>query len=221
MEKNETNESKLDIKKKLISKDLKELLKALVVFLLIEGLFGYIGYIYSKDNNLNINHGIIYGCVFPLGFILLNSLNCDNIFTCLIYIIAYLIVVDNIPTFVGTIILIAIISIFIINFIHIEKKDRTEKIEKYYKKNDNITITQNNVTKAEDLIKRYGTENDTKNEDNLDKNIAKYDDDEYECEICFKKISKEEYELYDCMCEDCFMDLHIDNDGNFHDDENF
>ena len=39
--------------------------------------------------------------------------------------------------------------------------------------------------------------------------------------MCFKKISEEEYELYDCMCEECFMDAHTDKYGNFHDDEYF
>ena len=42
-----------------------------------------------------------------------------------------------------------------------------------------------------------------------------------ECERCFKKISFEEYELNDFMCEDCYQDVHTDKHGNFHDDEYF
>lgn len=47
------------------------------------------------------------------------------------------------------------------------------------------------------------------------------ENEEFECEICFKKISKEEYELNDGLCEDCFFDIHTDLDGKFHDDECF
>ena len=45
------------------------------------------------------------------------------------------------------------------------------------------------------------------------------DEEEYECERCFKKISYEEWETYDMMCEECFMDVHLDEHGNYHDEE--
>lgn len=38
--------------------------------------------------------------------------------------------------------------------------------------------------------------------------------EEYECERCFKKISEEEIELYDGMCEECFDETHYDFNGN-------
>ena len=41
--------------------------------------------------------------------------------------------------------------------------------------------------------------------------------EKYYCERCFKEISYEESELYDNMCEECFMDTHIDNQGNYMD----
>lgn len=37
--------------------------------------------------------------------------------------------------------------------------------------------------------------------------------EEYECERCLKAISREEYELYDCMCESCFEDVSYKEDG--------
>ena len=40
-------------------------------------------------------------------------------------------------------------------------------------------------------------------------------EEQYECERCLKKISREEYELYDCMCEDCFEDISYKDDGSF------
>lgn len=39
-------------------------------------------------------------------------------------------------------------------------------------------------------------------------------DEEYECERCFKKISQEEFDLYDGMCEECFDETHYDFNGN-------
>lgn len=41
-----------------------------------------------------------------------------------------------------------------------------------------------------------------------------FNTEEYECERCFKKISEEEFELYDGMCEECFDETHYDFNGN-------
>ena len=201
------DKNKIDIKSQLISNELNEFLKSLIVFLLISILFGYVGYIYSKDNNLSISHGIIFGVLFPLGVGLLEMSNFSNFFITLIYTIAYLAIASHIPTFVGGIILFIIIGLLVINFIYIEKKDRTKEIEEYNNYNNcnkkrNVTTIQNNNYIAEDYS-------------------IKENPEEYECEMCFKKISEEEYELYDCMCEECFMDAHTDKYGNFHDDEYF
>jgi len=40
-------------------------------------------------------------------------------------------------------------------------------------------------------------------------------DERYECERCLKKITYKEYELYDCMCEDCFEDISYKGDDCF------
>ena len=226
----EKDNSKLDIKKYLISEDLDELLKVLVLFFLVGGLCGYVGYIYSTDNNISISHGIIFGILFPLGVGILDSVDLDGFFSFLIYTIVYLIVVSYIPTFVGGIVLLMIIGVFIVNFIYIEKKDRTEEIEKYYKNNkEKVTTAQSNNRTAEDLIREYNATNiggviDNTNEDTYTDTYTdsyKETEEEFECEMCFKKVSEEEYELYDCMCEECFIDVHTDKDGKFHDDEFF
>ena len=39
-------------------------------------------------------------------------------------------------------------------------------------------------------------------------------EEQYYCERCFKRISQEEYELYDDMCEECFGETHYDFHGN-------
>ncbi len=33
------------------------------------------------------------------------------------------------------------------------------------------------------------------------------ENEKFYCERCFKRISKEEYEMNDCMCEDCYTDV--------------
>ena len=48
---NKKEKTKLEIKKELISKDLSKLLGALIIVLLISGISGYIGYIYSKEQD--------------------------------------------------------------------------------------------------------------------------------------------------------------------------
>ena len=210
MESNKKEKSKFEIKRELISKDLSKLLGALIVILLITGICGYAGYIYSKDNNLSISHGIIFGILFPLGIGLLELFNCNNFFCFVLYTLAYIAIASFMPTFVGGILLFLMIGIVIIDFIDIERKDRSEEI--------NQIIEDTNY--KENLIEKDPISVDT---DETIENIENKDiyGEEFECEMCFKKISEEEYELYDGMCEDCFMDVHIDNDGNYHDEEFF
>ncbi len=219
----ENEKEKFDMKKEFISKDLNELFKLLVKFFVMMVLFGYIGYVYSKDNNISISHGIIFGSIFPLGIAILNSNNYNSIFTYIIYTIAYLIIVDYIPTFIGIIVLFTIILVFIGKFIYIEKKDRTEEILEYYnsKKSNNTITTSNNESATKEIIENYSTKRPNERLNDYDDERFSNYEEEYECEICFKKISEEEFELYDCMCEECFMEVHIDEDGHFHDDKYF
>ena len=55
-----------------------------------------------------------------------------------------------------------------------------------------------------------------------DKKVDKYDDmednEKYYCERCDKRISKEEYEQYGDLCEECFDEVYYDFDGNFRED---
>ena len=205
--------SESEIKKELIYNDLSKLLGALIIIFLVAGACGYIGYVYSKDNNLSISHGIIFGILFPLGVGLLELFDCNNFFGFLLYTIVYILIAGILPTFVGGIILFLIIGIFIIDFVYIKKKDRTEEINNIIEKNK-IASNKNYNYNTNTYIPPFATE---EIEDSDNKDI--YTKEEFECEMCFKKISEEEYELYDCMCEDCFMDIHIDNDGNYHDEE--
>ena len=69
MENSEKVNNQVDIKKELISKELTELIKSLLAFIILAVLFGYAGYTYSIDNNLDIKHGIVFGSLFPLGLL--------------------------------------------------------------------------------------------------------------------------------------------------------
>ena len=204
----EKKKNVIDINRKLISKELDELIKPLLAFIFLTCLFGYAGYTYSVDNNLDIKHGIIFGSLFPLGIALIKYINFDSILSYIIYTIAYICLVQYLPTFVGIIILVIILSTFVAAFIHIEKKDRTEQIEqalKFEEIKNNIN-KKNKATNAEDIIKSINKKNKKefeklKLEDEINDDL--FDDEEiYECERCFKRISYEEYELNDFMCED-------------------
>ena len=171
---------------------------------------------------------IIFGILFPLGVTLLELFDCNNFFCFILYTIVYIAIVSFLPTFVGGIILFLIIGIIIIDFVYIERKDRTEEINNIIEKNNVDSNKNYNYNVNESRV--YNKSNvsitpselkivDEEIEDTENKNI--YTKEVYECEMCFKKISEEEYELYDGMCEDCFMDVHIDNHGNYHDEELF
>ncbi len=237
MKSNKKEKSELEIKKELISNDLSKLLGALIIILLIAGIFGYLGYIYSKDNNISISHGIIFGTLFPFGVGLLELYNCNSFLCFILYTVVYIIIASFVPTFVGGIILFLIIGIFIVKFIDIEQKDRTEEINKIIEKNNKDTNNYNTnekgvydkskgyitpyepITMDEEVLTEDEAIEDEIDEDSENRYID--DEEEFECEMCFKKISEEEYELYDCMCEECFMNVHTDSNGNFHDEELF
>lgn len=217
--------NKVDIKKELISKELTELIKSLLAFIFLTVLFGYAGYTYSIDNNQDIKHGIVFGSLFPLGIALIKTLDIGNAFIYIVYTIAYICLIDYVPTFVGFIILFTIIAIFIFCFIRIEKKDRTEEISKINNLNNNVNYTKPNtkITRPKEIIKEdYIPIIDEEIENDEEKDFLDEDEKlDCECERCFKKISFEEYELNDFMCEDCYQDVHTDKHGNFHDDEYF
>lgn len=208
-----------------IKKELTELIKSLLAFIFLTVLFGYAGYTYSIDNNQDIKHGIVFGSLFPLGIVLIKKLNVENAFVYVIYTIAYICLIDYVPTFVGFMILFIIIAIFTFYFIYIEKKDRTEETSRISNLNNNANYTKSTtmITKPKEIIKEdYIPIIDDEIENDEEKDFLDEDEKlDCECERCFKKISFEEYELNDFMCEDCYQDVHTDKHGNFHDDEYF
>ena len=220
MKNNVKVKTKEDIKKDLISKDLNELIKPLFMFVLLSVLFGYLGYRYCIDNNLDIIHGIVFGSLFPLIPALIIAFDYGSFFIYIVYTIAYISLIGYVPTLIGFIILFIIIAIFIICFIHIEKKDRTEEISKIYYYSNNMTTPVKTKTTEETGEKYIPVIDDEEPEEDIEKDIFEEEEElEYECERCFKKISFEEWDEYDMMCEDCFTDVHTDDKGNYHDEE--
>lgn len=243
---------KKEIKRELISKDLTKYLKLFIPVILLCILFGYIGYVYSKDNNEDLGRGIIIGAIYPLGIMLIKLLDeisytQSGVFIYIIYTIIWICISGDIPFWVGVVILFSIILFFIIWFIYIEIKDRTDEVNKIYEKEISnqrrANIIERNNTAEYNTNQKYkpvenirGAFDDSgvyispdelesmekagmiTKETNI---IEENEEPEYECEMCFKKISYEEWETYDMMCEDCFMDLHIDDDGNYHDNPKY
>lgn len=46
--------------------------------------FGYIGYVFCSDNNYDIQKGIIFGAVYPIGLTLLKESSFGNLFAYII-----------------------------------------------------------------------------------------------------------------------------------------
>ena len=88
MKNNVKVKTKEDIKKDLISKDLNELIKPLFMFVLLSVLFGYLGYRYCIDNNLDIIHGIVFGSLFPLIPALIIAFDYGSFFIYIVYCIS-------------------------------------------------------------------------------------------------------------------------------------
>ena len=100
---------------KMMKKNLKVILKFIgVVFCF--GLFGYVGYLYSKDNNEDTFKGFTFGILTPLvlggmGW-LISEFNVSIIvrFICfVINLVLWIWIVEIIPSWIGIIILITLI----------------------------------------------------------------------------------------------------------------
>ncbi len=159
----------------------------LIVFIAVISLCAYVGYAYCKDNNGNVIKGILFGALFPLIILILDHKESFGFIIFSIITFLYVIICSYIPLFIGIIAMPFVIIYFI--FILLEEC-----------KNDIISQnqTQNKNTYTSTKCK---TEN----------NNSYIPKEEYYCERCFKKISEEEYEMNDCMCEDCYEDVVVNH----------
>ena len=66
------------------------------------------------------------------------------------------------------------------------------------------TNTNANITKPVSTSSNNNYTHTTHKKYNTDTNYDNDFEDEYYCEMCFKKITEEEYDNFDGMCEECF-----------------
>lgn len=206
------NEKKLRSKKQisndLKNKELTEMIVGLFSFMILSCLFGYIGYVFCTDNNYDIQRGIVFGALFPIGLAFLKEMNFGNILAYIVYIIGYIAIIEYIPIYVGIILLFAIVLLFIINFISICKKDRAKEVNRIYNLKHFNSVKETALPyKTEKIV---GNSVLNKHENIDDSSFL----EEYYCERCFKKIEQEECELYDGLCEECHDDVYFDLEGN-------
>jgi Zn finger protein HypA/HybF involved in hydrogenase expression len=103
-----------------------------------------------------------------------------------------------------------IVIIIAVIITEIKEKNEKKKSKVKYSYNSYSPISQSEKNR---LIKEYSKPHiKTKTYNNYNK--FKSEDEEFYCERCFKKISEDEYEMNDCMCEDCYTDVHL-NDTDF------
>ena len=124
---------------------------------------------------------------------------------------------------VVVVICLAIGIVIIGKIIEANDSNNTNETKKDYNSSNATTDNISDIV-VKEIINTLGKDTkSTDKVDDLDEEDDIFGDNEenlkFECEVCFKKISEEEYELYDGMCEDCFYDAHLDDEGKFHDEE--
>ena len=196
----ETAKIKKKISNELKSRELTQIIIGLLCFFVLSGIFGYIGYSFCLDNNYDIQRGIVFGILFPMGIAILKETNFENKFIYVAYTLIYFFLLDYIPTYIGIVLLFIIILLFVAVFVYVLRKDRSEEVDRIYRQEhcNEVKISEN-YKQLKDQDK------------DIDFNFL---EEVYYCERCFKRISQEEYELYDDMCEECFEETHYDFDGN-------
>lgn len=74
----------------------------------------------------------------------------------------------------------------------------------YHIYGNETTNTNANITKPVSTSSNNNYTHTTHKKYNTDTNYDNDFEDEYYCEMCFKKITEEEYDNFDGMCEECF-----------------
>lgn len=85
----------------------------------------------------------------------------------------------------------------------------SNRIYKYNEdESKNTNVKADTKIKTVEEIERDRKEYESKYKSNNNSTTYDYSDfeEEYYCEICLKRITEEDYELYDFMCENCFFE---------------
>lgn len=195
-------------------KELKEIYIQIGKLIICSIIGGVIGYAFCISNGYNPMKGVILGVACPWGYIIVDMLSkslysvLEDLYklVCLItfgiYAIAWFILKLCISALVGLIAGPIIAIYYIVKIRKVWKADYSDIEYPNENTKSSINLTPNTSIKKEEV-----------NED-----ISNEYEEKYYCEMCFKRISKEEYELHECLCEECYMDIHTDEDGNFKED---
>lgn len=177
--------------------------------LFIQSIIGaFIGYKFLIDYENNGIKCIILGICCPWGFYVVHKVAMyiyeylDSVYKLLALItvgisaILIFILEIYISAYVGIIALPVLLIYFILKIYKIQKADyRKFAQKKYYF--ENLSNASTGVMDLKQFRKLKNANFKFKNE--------------YYCERCFKKITEEEFEKYDCMCSECFEEV---NSGN-------
>ncbi len=166
----------------------------LIIFVAMISFCAYIGYVYCKDNNGNIMKGIVFGALLPFIILILDHKESFGFIGFIIITFLYVMICSYIPLLVGIIAMPFVILYFIFNVL-----DECKNSVKEFDKN----ITAKNETPYKNTY--------TSNNCDIENNNSFMSEEEYYCERCFKRISEEEYEMNDCMCEDCYEDVVVNH----------
>ena len=167
----------------------------LIIYILL-GIFGaYVGYIFCKDNNYNITKGIIFGFLLPFIWLEIKDKYDFGFIIFVIFLILWVVLCSYIPTFIGIIAIFLIILKYVLDIINL-LKNKPNTINESHEPKNKLEYTDNSS------FSLYY--DDT----NSDMNIL---EEGFYCERCFKKISEEEYEMNDGMCEDCYEDVVVNH----------
>lgn len=191
------------MKKKEISvQELVRNIREILTYTLMIAIYVLIWYFAYKVANDDITFWGTIIC-FAIGWVIMSWYENEN------YI---LFPMNKFYKFLGAIVGIPLLVGTVVNMLidYVLKEDEQQIETKTDKKVQQITRpkTADEILKeVKEIEKKY---NNTSSYSNYDFNT----EEEYECERCFKKISQEEFELYDGMCEECFDETHYDFDGN-------
>ena len=166
----------------------------LIIFLSMISFCAYAGYTYCKDNNGDVIKGIVFGALLPFIILILDHKANFGFIGFIIITFLYVMICSYIPLFVGVIAMPFVIVYFIHNVLD-ECKDDVKGVGK--------DITAKNETQYKNTY--------TSNNCEIENNTPFITKEEYYCERCFKKISEEEYEMNDCMCEECYEDVVVNH----------
>ena len=213
-------EEKLNqLKEKIKEEELEEVYNQIGKLLIFSFIGAIIGCWFCKENGYKITLGIFLGFTCPWGYVVVNLASkalyeiIEDLYKliCLItfgiYALIWFLVKLYISSYVGIVSMPVILIYYAIKINKICKTDYTERakyrypFEYTYQYPDTTTETTNiNSEDVKDMLKDLSREN---------KDIKVNYEEEYYCERCFKKISHEEYELNDCMCEDCYTEVYF------------